>query len=173
MTSGTSDALDLWQRYQEWLYYHPELGLYVDVSRMRFDGAFVAAMETKFARAFADMRQLEAGAIANPDEQRMVGHYWLRAPEMAPSQELSQAITETLSHIHDFVTRVHSGGLLAPSGQKFTDVLSVGIGGSALGPQFVAQCFGTAQAPMAVHFIDNTDPDGIELVLGEIGAKLA
>ncbi|MEI6428527.1 MAG: glucose-6-phosphate isomerase [Pseudanabaena sp. ELA607] len=173
MTSGTSDALDLWQRYQEWLYYHPELGLYVDVSRMRFDGAFVAAMESKFARAFEDMRQLESGAIANPDEQRMVGHYWLRAPELAPSQELSQAITETLSHIHDFVARVHSGALLAPSGHKFTDVLSVGIGGSALGPQFVAQCFGSTQAPMAVHFIDNTDPDGIELVLGEIGAKLA
>ena len=27
---------------------------------------------------------LEKGAIANPDENRMVGHYWLRAPERAP-----------------------------------------------------------------------------------------
>ena len=27
---------------------------------------------------------LEKGAIANADEKRMVGHYWLRAPELAP-----------------------------------------------------------------------------------------
>ncbi len=27
----------LWQRYQDWLYYHEGLELYLDVSRMRFD----------------------------------------------------------------------------------------------------------------------------------------
>ena len=32
------------------------------------------------------MDALEKGAIANPDEDRMVGHYWLRAaPHMAPT----------------------------------------------------------------------------------------
>ena len=35
-------------------------------------------------RAFDAMELLEAGAIANPDEGRRVGHYWLRAPERAP-----------------------------------------------------------------------------------------
>jgi glucose-6-phosphate isomerase len=33
------DATALWQRYQDWLYYHEELGLYLDISRIRFDGA--------------------------------------------------------------------------------------------------------------------------------------
>ena len=34
-------------------------------------------------RAFQTMDELVNGAIANPDEQRMVGHYWLRPPSGA------------------------------------------------------------------------------------------
>lgn len=46
------DAAALWQRYQDWLYYHPGLGFYLDVSRMRFDDAFVQALQPKFEKAF-------------------------------------------------------------------------------------------------------------------------
>ena len=62
------DTAALWQRYQDWLYYHPELEFYVDVSRMGFDEAFVKSLEPKFEKAFKDLVALEAGAIANPDE---------------------------------------------------------------------------------------------------------
>ena len=41
-------------------------------------------MEPAIQRAYAAMDALEGGAIANPDEGRMVGHYWLRAPRKAP-----------------------------------------------------------------------------------------
>lgn len=64
------DATALWQRYQQWLYFHEKLGFYLDVSRMRFDDAFVDALQPKFTKAFADMVELENGAIANPDEDR-------------------------------------------------------------------------------------------------------
>ena len=77
---------ELWQRYQDWLYFNEDLGLYLDVSRMRFDERLVATLEPKFAQAFKDMAALEQGAIANPDENRMVGHYWLRNPELAPAE---------------------------------------------------------------------------------------
>jgi len=76
------DAAALWQRYQDWLYYEG-LEFYLDVSRMRFDDAFVEALQPKFEKAFQDMAALEGGAIANPDENRMVGHYWLRDPDLA------------------------------------------------------------------------------------------
>ncbi len=79
------DSRVLWQRYQDWLYFHPGLGLYLDISRMRFDDGFVASLQPKFDKAFADMAELEKGAIANPDENRMVGHYWLRNPDLAPT----------------------------------------------------------------------------------------
>ncbi len=166
-------AVKLWQRYQDWLYYHSELGIYVDISRMRFTPDFVTEIEPKFAKAFADMKALEMGAIANPDEQRMVGHYWLRSPEIAPTAELQKDITETLDRIESFTKDIHGGVIHPPTAPKFTDILSIGIGGSALGPQFVAQCLAKADTPLKISFIDNSDPDGIDLVLDLLGDRLS
>ena len=166
------DNAQLWQRYQDWLYYDRELGFFLDVSRMSFDDAFVAAMQPKFDKAFKDIAALEAGEIANPDENRMVGHYWLRDPDLAPTPELRQDIVETQNKIIDFKEKVHSGVICPPSGGKFTEILSIGIGGSALGPQFVAQALAPDDAPLKIHFIDNTDPAGVDKVLAEIGDRL-
>lgn len=167
------DAATLWQRYQDWLYYDETLNLYVDISRMRFDDAFVQQLSPKLTQAFKDMDALEAGAIANPDEDRMVGHYWLRDADLAPSDELKHDIVDTLERIESFVQKVHSGVISPPQGGKFTDILSIGIGGSALGPQFVAQALGPQNAPMQIHFIDNTDPAGIDQTLESIKDRLS
>ena len=161
-------AAALWQRYKDWLYYHEGLGFYLDVSRMGFDDAFVAEMQPRFAKAFADMAALEAGAIANPDEDRMVGHYWLRHADLAPTPELKQDILDTLFKIEQFASQVRIGGLCPPGNDRFTDVLSIGIGGSALGPQFVAQALGPDFPPLKIHFIDNTDPEGIDRTLAKL-----
>ncbi|MFN9397964.1 MAG: glucose-6-phosphate isomerase, partial [Pseudanabaena sp.] len=168
-----NSAVDLWQRYQDWLYYHSELGIYLDISRVRFTLDFVTKIQPKFVKAFADMKALESGAIANPDEQRMVGHYWLRAPEIAPTEELRKDITETLDRIEEFTQKVHAGTIHPPTASKFTDILSIGIGGSALGPQFVAQALAKADVPLKISFIDNSDPDGIDLVLDLLGDRLS
>ncbi len=167
----TADAL-LWQRYQDWLYYHPGLGLYVDISRMRFDDALVAQLQPKFVKAFADMTALEAGAIANPDEQRMVGHYWLRNSTLAPTPAIAAEITTTIDSIASFAQKVHSGVIHPPQGGKFTDTIAIGIGGSALGPQFVAEALAPEPPPLNIHFIDNSDPAGIDRVLSRIQSRL-
>ncbi len=167
------DAAALWQRYQDLLYYHEGLEFYLDVSRMRFDDAFVEAMRPKFEKAFKDMDALEGGAIANPDENRMVGHYWLRDADLAPTPELRQEILNTLEKIEDFTAKVHTGAIHPPGSSKFTDVVSIGIGGSALGPQFVAQALAPDVPPLAIHFIDNTDPAGIDRVMVELQDRLA
>jgi glucose-6-phosphate isomerase len=166
------DTAALWQRYQAWLYYHPELELYLDVSRMGFDEGFVQSLAPKFEKAFQDLKELEAGAIANPDENRMVGHYWLRNPDLAPNAELKADIVDTLEKIEKFTKAVHSGEVSAPGGAKFTDILSIGIGGSALGPQFVAEALAAVDAPLKIHFIDNTDPDGIDRTLAQVKDRL-
>jgi glucose-6-phosphate isomerase len=165
------DTKALWERYEDWLYYHEALDLYLDISRMRFDDALVAALTPKFDQAFKDMEALEGGAIANPDENRMVGHYWLRNPDRAPAH-LKKEITETLDGIAVFVQKVHNGTIHPPEADKFTDILSIGIGGSALGPEFVAEALAPDFPPMAIHFIDNTDPAGIDRVLNRIKDKL-
>ncbi|MGC1309482.1 MAG: glucose-6-phosphate isomerase [Phormidesmis sp.] len=166
------DAAALWKRYQDWLYYHEGLGLYVDVSRMSFDDAFVKQLTPRFEQAFEDMKALEGGAIANPDEDRMVGHYWLRSPDLAPSDELKKDVTETLAAVKDFAAKVRSGHIKPPNESRFTDILSVGIGGSALGPQFVSKALVPANPEVDIHFIDNTDPIGIDHTFAEIGDRI-
>jgi glucose-6-phosphate isomerase len=119
------------------------------------------------------MAALEAGAIANPGEQRRVGHYWLRAPQLAPDKTISAEISSTLASIRDFAAKVHSGAVAGPKG-SFTHLLVIGIGGSALGPQFVSHALGQPGTDrMEVHFFDNTDPDGMDYVLARLGANLA
>src|SRR4028119_1769218 len=167
------DAAALWQRYQDWLYYHEGLGFYLDVSRMRFDDAFVETIQPKFEKAFKDMDALEKGAIANPDENRMVGHYWLRDSDLAPTPELQQEIINTLEQIEAFTQKVHTGTIHPPGTSRFTDVLSIGIGGSALGPEFVAEALAPISPSLAIHFIDNTDPAGIDAVLTRLQDRLA
>ena len=65
-------AMDLWKRHQQFRCEIPALGLTLDVSRMRFDDAFLSRMEPAMESAFSAMDALERGAIANPDERRMV-----------------------------------------------------------------------------------------------------
>ncbi|HJT76670.1 MAG TPA: glucose-6-phosphate isomerase [Gemmataceae bacterium] len=166
-------SADLWQRYQQYLCGVPALGLTLDVSRMRFDDAYLQKMEPAMRRAFEAMAALEKGAIANPDEKRMVGHYWLRAPERAPTPEITAEIRRTLSAIKSFAADVHAGKVKPPTAARFTQVLSIGIGGSALGPEFVRDALGAGKADkMAMHFMDNTDPDGMARVLAELDGKL-
>ncbi len=87
----------LWQRYRQYLCQVPALGLTLDVSRMRFDDGFLERMAQPTRQAFEAMDALEQGAIANPDEKRMVGHYWLRAPELAPTPEIAAEIRKTVA----------------------------------------------------------------------------
>src|SRR3954465_602538 len=74
----TMNASDLWSRYRKHLSAVPAIGLTLAGSRMKFDDPFPARMRPAMQKAYADMDALEKGAIANPDEKRMVGHYWLR-----------------------------------------------------------------------------------------------
>src|SRR5580693_7668846 len=100
-----------WSRFKEHYYQDRRLGLALDISRIPFPDDYLAKMEPAMQEAYAAMAALEKGAIANPDENRMVGHYWLRAPELAPTPEIKKEIGDTLAAIHDFSKRVHSGAL--------------------------------------------------------------
>ena len=161
-----------WQRFQKYCTEFPALGLAVDLSRMNVDDAFFAAMEPRMQKAFADMASLEAGAIANPDENRMVGHYWLRNSALTPTPEIRNEIEDSIARIKDFASKIHAGEIRT-SGGTFKNYMLIGIGGSALGPQFVANALGNPQTDrLKPFFFDNTDPDGMDRVLATIGTDL-
>lgn len=162
-----------WDRFKLHHQPYPSLGLALDLSRVPFPEGFLASMEPRMQRAFAEMQALEAGAIANPDEGRMVGHYWLRQASLAPTAAIAAEITQTVAAIKQFAARVHSGEVRGPRG-PFTRLLVVGIGGSALGPQLVHQALGQpGRDRMQVSFLDNTDPDGIDTTLAILRTDLA
>ena len=163
-----------WSRFQEHFLRYDDLGISLDVSRMNFDDRFLERMAPLCARAFDEMKRLEAGAVANADEGRMVGHYWLRNPSLAPTAEFRAAIGNDIAATREFAADVHSGRVAPPSGGKFESLLVIGIGGSALGPQLVADALVDEwKAPVRTFFLDNTDPDGIKRVLDRIGDGLA
>jgi glucose-6-phosphate isomerase len=167
------DNSALWERYKNYLCVCPDIGLTLDISRMDFPDGFLAEMETRMQRAFREMADLEGGAVANKDEDRMVGHYWLRDPGNAPDAGIAAEIRFTVRAVRELAAGVHDGTIAPPGGGRFTRLLVIGIGGSALGPQFVAEALGTSGDPLHPYFFDNTDPDGMDRVIAAIGPHLA
>lgn len=161
-----------WDRYSQYLIRDTALGFSLDVSRMHFPDSVFTDLAPEIERAWTDLRALEAGAIANPDEGRQVGHYWLRTPSIAPA-EAAAWIERVRGEVNAFAARVHSGEIVAPNGNAYRHVLLVGIGGSALGPQLVADALREAGAPIDLYFLDNTDPAGIDHTLADLGDGLA
>ena len=93
-------------------------------------------------------------------------------PEIAPTATIKQAIIETINDIEAFVRQVHTGVIKPPQAPRFTDIISIGIGGSALGPEFVAAALAPEFPPLNIHFIDNSDPEGIDRTLNQLGQRL-
>jgi len=161
-----------WQTFCQRHFSFKTPAIRLDLSRVQYPEDYLEKMEPRMQEAFKAMKDLEAGAIANPDENRMVGHYWLRNPELAPEATITNSIHETIAQIEKLTSEVHEGKICG-SGGRFENLLVIGIGGSALGPQFVGRALSRAgQDALNVSFFDNTDPDGIDLTLKQLQGKL-
>ena len=125
-----TDSKNLWARFQRHYTEFPALGLALDLSRMNFTEDFLEQIRPRLDKAFNAMDELEAGAIANPDENRMVGHYWLRNSILAPTGDITAAIDQALADIKAFAAKVHNGEIQGADG-PFENFLIIGIGGSA------------------------------------------
>ena len=166
------DQASLWARFSELLWYDEDLGFWLDVSRMALSQPDFDGLEPGFQQAFQAMAALEAGAIANGDEQRQVGHYWLRAPELAPDAASADHIRLEIDRLASFGQAGLAGEIRSPGGEPFSDVLWIGIGGSGLGPLLIVRALQTQGSGLPFHFIDNVDPQGISVVLGGLGERL-
>ncbi len=157
-----------WESFQSNLFHNEEVGLWIDGSFMGMQSEYRNRHAQAMENALLAMLELENGAIANTDEGRMVGHYWLRAPERAPTHEITTAIEATIEKISAFTAAVHSGAIRPTPDTTFKSFLLIGIGGSALGPQFISDALEQSSDPLTPHFLDNTDPDGIDKLLSRI-----
>lgn len=155
------------ETYESLRFDDAETGLAIDLSAFGISRADFDAFEPRFERVFAEMRELEGGAIANADEGRRVGHYWLRASACAPG-ELGAAIDAERASALAFARSVLDGELCAANGEPFEAMCLIGIGGSALGPQLVIDALQDPGRGLRFVSLDNTDPDGIARSLASI-----
>lgn len=132
----------------------------LDLRRLALPDNLAEQYAPQVAAALAQMADIEAGKLVNVDEQRAVGHYWLRRPDLAPTAD-GAAIHASHEQIDKFVT--------GPA-RKFQRFLLVGIGGSALGPQFLTQALRVPGATPSLFFLDNTDPEGFVRTFADIHA---
>lgn len=136
----------------------------VDLSRMGLSETQTEHYREVLQKALQAMVELEAGSVANPDEGRQVGHYWLRNFALAPSVGVADSIRDCVARIEEFSAGVRDGSIGNGRGESFLDVVLVGIGGSALGPQLVFDALYDGQG-LPLAFVDNTDPDGMARIL--------
>lgn len=108
-------------------------------------------------------RELFEGAHVNNTEDRAALHTLLRtAPADVPPKLKHQAaeVQAVFQQMKAFTASV-SG--------RFTDVVSIGIGGSYLGPEMVVQALTPLAGPkLRTHFVSNVDPMHVARVLGPL-----
>jgi glucose-6-phosphate isomerase len=147
--------------YAKGYYWQRKLGLSIDYNNFLMGSDLIDPIEEHFSSVFGELLELEAGGIANSDEGRMVGHYWLRDPDRAPDRAIKKQIESELAKVLDFAQTLHSGVVRPKSAERFKKMFVIGIGGSALGPQFLTHALSRPDQKMDCFFLDNTDVEGM------------
>ena len=161
-----------WKRFTDLLWYNDDLGIWLDISKMRISSSELKNLEPKLNNALTAMKSLENGSIANKDEDRQVGHYWLRNLSLSPTNEIKLNIESEINEINSFGKDILQGNICPYSDSTFTDVLWIGIGGSSLGPVLIINALKDFTKGLNFHFLDNIDPLGIENTLDVLDSNL-
>lgn len=139
--------------------------LFVDLSKHRWNDEVKSAL-VAVARAVEVDRardRLFAGERLNVSEDRAVGHLALRAPSgeraMVDGDDVSREVGRVRELVARFATGVRDGSIASVTGDRFTDVVNIGIGGSDLGPAMAHRALRAHRAGgPRVHFVSNVDP---------------
>ena len=134
-------------------------GLTLDFSRHSvtpesWRGLLALAAAAKLPQA---IQQMLAGEPINHTEGRQVLHCALRggANKSLAENELVESARQRMAGL---VCSVMTGERTGYSGEAFTDVVNIGIGGSDLGPAMVSEALTPYQQRLNVHFVSNVDP---------------
>ena len=108
------------------------------------------------------IRRMFSGDRINNTEQRSVLHVALRNRSSRPiyvdGEDVMPGVNAVLQHMEGFVASVRSGEWRGYKGERITDVVNIGIGGSNLGPLMVCEALRPYQSDdLRVHFVSNVD----------------
>jgi glucose-6-phosphate isomerase len=112
------------------------------------------------------IRALFAGEAVNHTERRAALHMALRNRSgdamTVEGRDVMPEVRAELAKIREFVTGVHEGRITGHRGQRFTDVVNIGIGGSDLGIVMATEALGRYRnRAIRLHCVSNVD--GVEL----------
>tara|TARA_Y100000589_G_scaffold328669_1_gene373312 strand:- start:1349 stop:2950 length:1602 start_codon:yes stop_codon:yes gene_type:complete len=172
-TSIDNNNLDDWSKFSKFLWFEKSINIWLDISKVNFNQKSFEDMSNEFIKVFKSLDDLEAGAISNVNENRMVGHYWLRNSSISPTNQIKEGIDNEILKVKEFGKDIISGNLVNNYGQKFTDVLWIGIGGSSLGPLLITESLQKKHKGLNFSFVDNIDPNLINEKLIELEDKLS
>ncbi|OON87143.1 glucose-6-phosphate isomerase [Oribacterium sp. C9] len=154
-------------------------GLTYNYASKEVDDDILSALSelAKEAQLTEKYQALYEGEVINTGEKRMVLHQLTRGQlgkdVVADGVNKREFYENEQKRIAEFAEKVHSGEIANASGEKFTTVVQIGIGGSDLGPRAMylalenwAKKHDTFK--MEAKFISNVDPDDASSVLNSI-----
>ena len=111
-----------------------------------------------------------SGERINKTEDRAVLHTALRDNSKQPiyvdGKDISKDIEATLSKVKSFSENIRQGNWKGYSGERITDIVNIGVGGSNLGPQMVTEALTRfSDNCVNVHYVSNVDGTQIAEVL--------
>ena len=126
-----------------------------ETMKLLLDLARAAGLESWREKMFA-------GENINNTEGRAVLHVALRADAEASirvdGEDVVPAVLAVRAQMREFSEAVRSGAWKGATGERITDVINIGIGGSDLGPVMVAEALKPYQQPgLNLHFVSNVD----------------
>jgi glucose-6-phosphate isomerase len=138
--------------------------LLFDYSKHKATAETIALLATLARAAKLEERRaaLFAGAQVNATEHRPALHMALRnlsdRPFLVDGKDVMPEVRDVRAKVAAFAEAVRSGGIRGARGQKFSDVVNIGIGGSDLGPAMAARALSPYASPeLRAHFVSNVD----------------
>lgn len=152
--------------------------LFIDLSKHRATQETIRLLLDLAAESgVAERREaMFSGERINTTEDRPVLHTALRnrsnTPVYVDGENVMPQVNAVLAQMERFADAVRGGAWRGYTGERITDVVNIGIGGSHLGPQMVV----TALAPyttraLRAHFVSNIDGAALSGVLSELRAE--
>ena len=138
-------------------------GILLDYSRNRATDETMRLLRALAAEAGVAerARAMFSGARINTTEDRAVLHALLRDSRETPVCEVDDAmradVERGLEAMARFSGAVRSGQWRGHTGERITDVVNIGIGGSDLGPRMVCRALAPHAGGPRVHFVSNLD----------------
>lgn len=145
--------------------------LTMDYSKCRVSDETVALLVDLARAAKVEARRdaMFAGVKINTTEDRAVLHTALRnrsnGPVMVDGGDVMADVNAVLDAMGSFAEAVRGGSIKGAKGDRFTDIVNIGIGGSDLGPAMATLALAPYHDGPRAHFVSNVDGAHIADVL--------